>query len=90
MKLNLKVRLKNPVFLAQILLALITPILAYMGLTFKDLTTWGSVWNLIVSAISNPYIIGLCLVSVWNALTDPTTAGLFDSEAALKYERPKK
>ena len=69
MRLNLKVRLKNPVFLAQILLALITPILAYMGLTFKDLTTWGSVWN---------------------ALTDPTTAGLSDSEAALKYERPKK
>lgn len=90
MKLNLKVRLKNPIFLAQILLALITPILAYMGLTFKDLTTWGSVWNLIISAISNPYIIGLCLVSVWNALTDPTTAGLSDSEAALKYERPKK
>lgn len=90
MKLNLKVRLRNPVFLAQIFLALITPILAYMGLTFKDLNTWGSVWNLIVSAVSNPYIIGLCLVSVWNALTDPTTAGLSDSEAALKYEAPKK
>ena len=41
-KINLKIRLKNPVFIAQIVLAVLTPILAYAGLTAQDLTTWGA------------------------------------------------
>ena len=41
-------------------------------------------------AISNHYVLGLCVVSVWNALNDPTTAGVSDSENALTYEEPKK
>ena len=40
MKLNLPVRLKNPVFWAQLGLAVLTPILAYFGLTGADITSW--------------------------------------------------
>ena len=40
MKLNLKVRFKNPVFIAQLVLSIFTPVLAYAGLTVQDLTTW--------------------------------------------------
>lgn len=36
--INWKVRFKNPVFYVQLLLAVLTPILAYMGLTMSDLT----------------------------------------------------
>ena len=39
MKLNLKVRFKNPVFIAQLIISIFTPILAYAGLTAQDLTS---------------------------------------------------
>ena len=64
--MNLKVRFKNPVFIVQLILAIITPILAYAGLTFQDITTWGKLGELLLGAISNPYVLGLIAVSVWN------------------------
>ena len=64
MKINLKVRLKNPVFIAQIILAILTPILAYAGLTMQDITTWKTLGDLIMNALSNPYVLGLVGVSV--------------------------
>ena len=89
MKMNLKVRFKNPIFIAQIVLAIFTPILAYGGLTAQDVTTWKTVGDLIIGAISNPYVLGLVAVSVWNALNDPTTKGISDSTNALTYDKPK-
>lgn len=77
-------------FIAQMVLAVLTPILAYAGLTVQDITTWKSLGDLILGALSNPYVLGLVAVSVWNALTDPTTAGLGDSRLAMTYDRPKK
>lgn len=88
--MNLKVRFKNPVFIAQLILAILTPILAYAGLTFQDLTSWDALGKLLLGAISNPYVLGLIAVSVWNALNDPTTAGVGDSNRALTYTRPYK
>lgn len=89
MKLNLKVRFKNPVFIVQIILAILTPVLAYAGLTVQDITSWKALGELIVGAISNPYVLGLAVVSVWNAVNDPTTAGISDSYNALAYTEPK-
>ncbi len=86
--INWKVRFKNPVFYVQLLLAVLTPILAYMGLTMSDLTTWSAVGNVLLQAISNPYILGLVVVSVWNAINDPTTSGVSDSSKALTYNKP--
>lgn len=80
--INLKVRFKNPVFIAQLVLAILTPILAYAGLTTQDLTTWRALGDLLVGAISNPYVLGLVIVSVWNAVNDPTTKGVKDSDKA--------
>lgn len=87
--MNLKVRFKNPVFIAQLILAILTPILAYAGLTVQDLTSWQALGEILLGAISNPYVLGLIVVSVWNALNDPTTAGVSDSEQAMTYETPK-
>lgn len=86
MKINLKVRFKNPVFITQLIMSVLLPILSYAGLTVQDLTTWGSLWRLITGALSNPYVLSLVAVSVWNALNDPTTVGLSDSERALNYK----
>ncbi|PAV30151.1 phage holin [Virgibacillus profundi] len=87
--INWKIRFKNPVFYAQILLAVLTPILAYVGLSFADLTTWSSIGDLIQSAYSNPYLLGLIVVSVFNAVNDPSVKGLKDSQTALTYDKPK-
>lgn len=90
MKFNFKVRFRNPVFIAQLILAILAPILAYAGLTAQDLTTWTTLGNLLLEAIRNPYVLSLVLVSVWNALNDPTTIGLEDSDRAMEYEEPSK
>ena len=87
--MNFKVRLKNPVFIAQMILALLTPVFAYAGLTARDMTTWGALGNLLLEAVRNPYVLALAAVSVWNALNDPTTAGIGDSSLAMTYARPK-
>lgn len=87
--MNWKVRFKNPLFIAQIILSVLTPILAYAGLTVKDLTTWQALGDLLMGALSNPYVLGLVVVSVFNAVTDPTTSGVKDSEQALTYAKPK-
>ena len=89
MKINWKIRLKNPVFIAQIILAALTPILAYVGLSFKDLTSWATLGDLIQQAYSNPYLLGLVVVSVFNTITDPTVEGIGDSKQALSYRKPK-
>lgn len=88
--INWGVRFRNPVFIAQLALAIMTPILAYAGLTMEDITTWKTLGDLLLSAISNPYVLVLVIVSVWNAVTDPTTAGLKDSTRAMTYIKPYK
>lgn len=86
--INYKVRFRNPVFIAQLILAVLTPILAYAGLTMQDLTTWKALGELLLGAVKNPYVLSLVVVSVFNAVTDPTTAGVKDSERALTYDFP--
>lgn len=89
MKINWKVRFKNPMFYVQLILSILTPILAYSGLTATDLTTWAKLGEVLLQAISNPYVLSLVAVSVYNALVDPTTKGIGDSEQALTYDTPK-
>ena len=90
MKINLKVRFKNPMFYIQLILSVLTPILTYLGLTATDLTTWAKLFDVLVQAISNPYVLSLVIVSVYNAFVDPTTSGFGDSKNALTYDKPKK
>lgn len=88
--MNLKVRIKNPVFWVQFILAIIAPVGAYYGLTGADMTTWAIVWGTFLAAVSNPYVVFVVIISVWNALNDPTTSGLGDSARAKSYDKPSK
>lgn len=90
MSINWKVRLRNPVFWVQVAAAVFLPILAYFGLNWEDMTTWGAVLNIISRAVQNPVVVVSVLVSLWNAVNDPTTAGLKDSARALSYTAPSK
>ena len=89
MSINWKVRLKNPVFWVQIIVAIILPILAYFGLSWEDMTTWGAIGRVLLDAVKNPVVLVAVVVSVFNAINDPTTKGLSDSTQALGYNKPK-
>lgn len=89
MKINWKVRIKNPLFWAQVGAAVLIPILSYMGLTPQDMTSWSALFNTLMQAVLNPYVLFLVASSVFNAIIDPTTKGLNDSENALTYTEPK-
>lgn len=91
MNINWKVRFnrKNIVFLAQVVISVCVPVLTYFGLQASDMTTWTKVWETLVQAVSNPYVVLMAVVSLFNAITDPTTKGLSDSKDALTYEQPK-
>jgi phi LC3 family holin len=89
--LNWKVRFnkKNILFITQVIVSVVIPVLTYFGLQASDLTTWSKVWETFMQAISNPYVVVMAIVSLFNAVTDPTTKGISDSTSALSYTQPK-
>ena len=89
--LNWKVRFnkKNILFITQVIVSVVIPVLTYFGLQTSDLTTWSKVWETFMQAISNPYVVVMAIVSLFNAVTDPTTKGISDSTSALSYTQPK-
>ena len=86
--INWKVRANNPQFWFQIFLAIAVPIGTYFGVTGKDVTSWKVLIDLIGQAVSNPYVIAMVVVSVYNAVNDPSTKGVKDGENALEYIKP--
>lgn len=82
-KLNWKIRSQNPMFYIQILLSFFVPVLGYLGLNWSDMTTWGSLFDMIMSALSNPYCLSIAAVSVFNAIVDSTSPGISDSNHVL-------
>lgn len=77
-KIDWTSRISNPVFWFNTLLSLVLPVLAYYGISAKDFTTWGSLLEVVLDAFSNPYVIGLALVSMWNNVINPITKGITD------------
>ncbi len=88
MGINWKIRFKNPMFYIQLAMAVIAPVLAYMGLTARDITTWAALGNVLLGAVSNPYILLTAAISVYNAVIDPTSTGITDSAKARLYRKP--
>ena len=90
MKINWKVRIKNPLWWVQAAGALVLPVLAYFGLAWEDMTSWGALWDVFLRAVQNPVVLLAAAVSVFNAVTDPTTTGVGDSRRALGYKAPNR
>ena len=72
--MNLRVRMKNPVFWIQIVLGAVATALAYAGLTAADLTSWPALWEVLKSTFTNPYCLFLVASNIWAALNDPRPA----------------
>lgn len=89
MNINWRVRLKNPVFWAQVVVTIAAPILAGLGLQWEDMTTWAAFGDALRRAVMNPVIVVSVVVSLWGIINDPTTKGLSDSTQAMFYDKPK-
>ena len=81
MKINWKVRLKNPVFWLTVIPAVIALVYTILGL-FDVVPTISE--DVLVNAVT-AIISALSTVGV---LIDPTTKGVGDSDRALTYEEP--
>lgn len=86
MKLNLKVRIKNPWFW----IGLAGVILSAMGISPETLTSWKAVLDMLTEFISNPFMIGTVAMALIGVFFDPTTSGIGDSNQAMTYSKPKK
>lgn len=81
MKINLKVRFKNPVFWLTVIPAIITFVYTVLGaLDIVPAISQDMVVNIVTALISALTTIGV--------LVDPTTKGVGDSERALGYDAP--
>lgn len=86
MKMNIKVRLKQPFFW----IGLLGVVLTAMGVSPETLTSWQAVYDALIALLSNPFMLGSVFVAVLGVFVDPTTGGIGDSEQALTYDKPKK
>lgn len=90
MKINWSIRWKNPVWWAELTLALIAPVLAHAGMAWEEVTTWAALGSLLLNALKNPVVVVAVVVAAFNAVTDPTTPGIADSDRAMEYTEPGK
>ncbi len=87
--MDIKKRIKNPVWWIQMFLSVLTPITAYYGLTNADITSWAKLGQMLLDALSNPNVLSLVLVSVWSAINNPTTPGLILDKPMRSPDTPK-
>lgn len=85
--INLDVRFQNPQYWFMLAIAVITPIVSYLGLNVSDITSWSVLMDMLGQAIMNPYLLVLVIVNVYNATVDGTTRGFKDSQMMLNGEK---
>ena len=81
MKINWKVRLKNPVFWLTVIPAVIALVYTILGLL-------GIVTTISEDTLVNAVTAIISALTTVGVLIDPTTKGVGDSDRALTYEEP--
>ena len=81
MKINLKVRFKNPIFWLTVIPAVITFIYTVLG-------AFGVVPALSEDVVVNIVTALISALTTVGVLVDPTTKGVGDSERAMGYDTP--
>ena len=67
MKINWKVRMKNPLFWISIGGVILTA----MGASPEAFTSWGSVAQAVLELVGNPYLLGSVILAVMGAIVHP-------------------
>lgn len=81
MKINWKVRFKNPVFWLTLLPAVIAFVYTLLG-------CFGVVPTVSESTVTNAFTAVITALTAIGVLIDPTTKGINDSERAMNYCKP--
>lgn len=81
MKINWKVRLKNPTFWITVIPALITVIYAVLAL-------FDIIPNVAEETLVNGFMAVMSVLATLGIVVDPTTKGISDSERAMNYNEP--
>lgn len=84
MKINWKVRLKNPFFWIGLGAIIITA----MGADPEMFTSWQIVKEQFIELVSNPFMLVTVALAVIGYIQDPTTKGLSDGVKAINYKTP--
>jgi len=82
MKINWKVRIKNPVFWVTVIPSIVS--LVYLVLAAFDVTP-SVTENVIIDAV----LVLINALTTVGILVDPTTKGVSDSAQAMTYDKPK-
>ncbi|KAF5075817.1 phage holin [Anaerotignum sp.] len=85
MKINWKVRFKNPYFW----IGLFGVIMSTIGAKPEDFTSWALVVEEIKNVLGNPFLLFSVILAVIGVVADPTTKGVCDSKQALSYSKPR-
>lgn len=85
MNINWKVRIKNKNFWLAIIPAVLILIQAVAAL-FGFSIDLGNVGNQLIAIVNAAFVV----LAIMGIVTDPTTAGLSDSNQAMTYSEPKK
>lgn len=86
MKVNWRVRIKNPWFWV----GLAGVVLTAMGVNPETFTSWQAVADAFISLAKNPFMLFSVILAILGQFIDPTTKGLKDSERAMTYTKPYK
>ena len=86
LRMNIPVRFQNWAFW----LGLGATVLTAMNVSPEMFTSWELLWDEIVALFGNPFRLGCVVVAVIGVFTDPTTAGIGDSQRAMSYKSPSK
>ena len=86
LRMNIPVRFQNWAFW----LGLGATVLTAMNVSPEMFTSWELLWAEIVALFGNPFRLGCVVVAVIGVFTDPTTAGIGDSQRAMSYKSPSK
>ncbi|MBQ5823211.1 MAG: phage holin [Clostridia bacterium] len=82
MKINWKVRLRQPAFWIATIPVMITFVYSVLALA-------GIVPSITEDAVQNLFITAVSLLAQLGIIVDPTTRGIGDSEQAMSYNKPK-
>ena len=81
MKINWKVRLKNPVFWLTVIPAIIAFVYTILG-------CFGVVPTISEDTVTNAFTAIITALTALGVLIDPTTRGVQDSDRAMSYDVP--
>ena len=81
MKINWKVRLKNPTFWITVVPAIVTVVYAVLAL-------FDVIPNVAEETVVKGFMALMSILATFGIVVDPTTKGVNDSDRAMNYDKP--